>query len=90
MRGEGGQQWYARPAKVLLAGKPCSFNTIAGVTGTRRAFESRPKEQGLGKVAALSDEASRPGEPSGGKRRVLQNHQGCKRRALPEVEGLLE
>src|SRR6266436_6353308 len=78
-RGERGQQWYARPAKLFLAGKPCSFNTIGGVTGTTRAFESRPKEQGLRKVAAPRDEASRPGEPSGTNWRV-QNHPGAKAR----------
>src|SRR5205807_10455743 len=38
----------------LLEGKPCRLNTIGGVTGTRRANESRTKEQapeGDGKTA---------------------------------------
>src|SRR2546427_10225581 len=39
------QQWYARPAGVPFAGNPCNFNTIGAVTGTRRASESRTKEQ---------------------------------------------
>ena len=38
--GTGGQR------HTLFAGKPCSFNTIGGVTGTQRAFQSRTKEQG--------------------------------------------
>ena len=39
--GTGGQR------HTFFAGKPCSFNTIGGVTGTQRAFESRTKEQGV-------------------------------------------
>ena len=94
-RGKGGQQWYARPAKLFIGGKPCSFNTIRGIADTRRTFETRTKEQGLRGVAAPSDEPSRPGEPPGSKWRVPQNHAGCKgcrckRRTLPKVEGLLE
>ncbi len=46
-RGKGGQQWYARPAKLFIGGKPCSFNTIGGIADTRRTFETRTKEQGL-------------------------------------------
>jgi len=44
--GKREQQWYARPAKLVLGAKPCSFNTIGGVVDTRRAFETRTKEQG--------------------------------------------
>src|SRR5713226_6550785 len=43
--GELCQQWYARPAGVPFADNPCNFNAIGAVTGTRRAIESRPKEQ---------------------------------------------
>jgi hypothetical protein len=57
--GKREQQWYARPAKLVLGAKPCSFNTIGGVADTRLAFETRTKEQGLGDVAAPSDEARR-------------------------------
>jgi hypothetical protein len=32
---------------TFLAGKPCSFNAIGGVTGTHHAFPSRTKEQGV-------------------------------------------
>ena len=81
--GQREQQWYARPAKLFIVGKPCSFNTIGGVADTRRAFETRTKEQGLGEVVAPSDEVRR-----------LRNHPedngDAKGRALPEVEGLLE
>jgi hypothetical protein len=38
--GTGGQR------HTLFASKPCSFNTIEGVTGTQRALQSRTKEQG--------------------------------------------
>jgi hypothetical protein len=77
-RGRGRQQWYARPAKLFIGGKPCGFNTIGRIAGTLRAFETRTKEQGLREVAAPSDKPSRPGEPSGSKWRVPQNHTGCK------------
>lgn len=94
--GTGGQR------HAFFAGKPCSFNTIGGVTRTRRALRSRTKEQGMVEWdnAVYARGASRENRPgcehripknhSGYKRRTPQNHPGRKRRALPEVEGLLE
>src|SRR6266849_6656095 len=54
LNGRGrGQQWYARPEALYFAGKPRSFNTIGGVTGTRRAFESRTEVQGRRESQAM-------------------------------------
>jgi hypothetical protein len=51
---------------MFFAGKPCSFNTIEGVTGTHRAFQSRTKEQGRGGVAESPGiQKARPEETSG-------------------------
>ena len=62
--GTGGQQM------LFFEHKPCHFNTIGGVTGTRRAFESRTKEQGTDRGG-------------GAERRLpaLESHQGCQGRA---------
>ena len=90
-RGKGGQQWYARPAKLFIGGKPCSFNTIGGIAGTRPTFETRTKEQGLkgggsaercakSSRRTIRKQVARPPEP----------HRMQKRRTLPELEGLLE
>src|ERR1700675_5027630 len=38
--GKREQQWYARPAKLALGAKPCSFNTIGGVV--IRGARSKP------------------------------------------------
>jgi len=62
----------------FFADNPCSFNMIGGVTGTRRANESRTKEQGR-------DESCRAGRftlqnRSGCRHRTPQNHPGCERR----------
>src|SRR5260370_17319075 len=46
-RGRGRQQWYARPAKLFIGGKPCGFNTIGRMAGTLSPFEPRTKDQGL-------------------------------------------
>jgi hypothetical protein len=67
---------------TLFAGKPCSFNTIAGVTGTRRRFDSRTKEQGLGVGdRAIGGMRVVPENGPSRKRRVPQNNRGCQGRA---------
>src|SRR5260370_10408801 len=102
--GERGQQWYARPAALFFRDKPCSFNTIAGVTGTRRTLESRTKEQGEWEAAEPARDAgsrrTAPDEPDarGASRRSLQDTKGVPRKTIrgantalcPEAEALLE
>ena len=58
-------------------------------TRVRIPYERTGPEEG----GSSNEAASRPREPSGSKWRAPQNHpgcKGCKRRTLPEVEGLLE
>src|ERR1700687_1009197 len=79
--GEREQQWYARPAKLFFAGKPCGFNTIGGIADTRHAFESRTKEQGLRKVAAPMKRQVVPEshpEASGAPRRTTRDAKDAK------------
>jgi hypothetical protein len=95
------QQWYARPASGLFAGNPCNFNAIGAFTGTRRASESRTEEQACRWRCWASNDAVDPQNhpPTntvprkiirGARSGVPEMHPGRKRRALPEVEGLLE
>src|SRR5229473_32032 len=95
------QQWYARPASGLFAGNPCNFNAIGAFTGTRRASESRTEEQACRWRCWVSNDAVDPQNhpPTntvprkiirGARSGVPEMHPGRKRRALPEVEGLLE
>jgi hypothetical protein len=72
--GTGGQR------HGFIAGKPCGFNTIGGVTGTSRAFQSRTKEQGARVGRTLGVQGTR----------VPKKDPGYKHRTLPELEGLLE
>jgi len=82
------QQWYARPAGVPFAGNPCNFNTIGAVTGTRRASESRTKEQackwrfwrhGMKLVDLQANTAPR---------KIIRGAKGVSRRTIRDTKGV--